>query len=69
MKMSSDLTSISVVHTLYRSMIGSLLYLTGSRPDITFSVGIFQADPKESHLSTVKRTIRNVHGTLEYDII
>ena len=37
----------------YRSMIGSLLYLTGTRPDIMHAVGIvgwFQANPKESHL-------------------
>ena len=37
----------------YRSMIGSLLYLTGTRPDIMHGVGIFgrfQANPKESHL-------------------
>jgi hypothetical protein len=43
---------------LYRSMIGSLLYLTASRPDIMFSVCMcarFQATPKECHLTTVKR--------------
>jgi hypothetical protein len=47
----------SVDQTLYRSMIGSLLYLTASRPDIMFSVCMcarFQACPKEPHLSTVK---------------
>ena len=39
--------------TSYRGMIGSLLYLTASRPDIMFSTclcAIFQANPKESHL-------------------
>ena len=43
--------------TLYRSIIGNLLYLTASRPDITFSVVVYvryQAAPKESHLATVK---------------
>jgi hypothetical protein len=42
-------------------MIGSLLYLTASRPDIMFSVCLcarFQANPKESHLSSLKRIIR-----------
>ena len=46
-----------VDQTLYRSMIGSLLYLTASRPDIMFSVCIcarFQANPKETHLIAVK---------------
>jgi hypothetical protein len=39
-------------------MIGSLLYLTASRPDIMFSVCLcarFQEDPKTSHLEAVKR--------------
>ncbi|XP_039119056.1 secreted RxLR effector protein 161-like [Dioscorea cayenensis subsp. rotundata] len=52
-------------------MIGSLLYLTASRPDISFSVGVcarYQATPKESHLTAVKRIIRYVHGTAEYGI-
>ena len=52
-------------------MIGSLLYLTVSRPDIAFSVGVcarFQAAPKESHLTTVKRIIRYINGTSDYGI-
>ncbi|XP_065621638.1 secreted RxLR effector protein 161-like [Quercus suber] len=57
--------------TLYRSMIGSLLHLTASRPDIAFSVGVcarFQAAPKESHLTAVKRIILYVNGTSDYEI-
>ena len=52
---------------LYRSMIGSLLYLTASTPDIMFSVCLcarFQSYPKESHLIAVKRIIRYVKGTI-----
>jgi hypothetical protein len=48
-KISSDLAGKSVDPSLYRSMIGSLLYLTASQPDIAFSVGVcahFQANPK-----------------------
>ncbi|PKU83003.1 putative mitochondrial protein [Dendrobium catenatum] len=47
-------------------MIGSLLYLIASRRDIMFSVCLcarFQADPKESHLSAVKRIFRYLLGT------
>ncbi|KAK2977314.1 hypothetical protein RJ640_014213 [Escallonia rubra] len=50
----------------YRGMIGSLLYLTASRPDIMFSVCLcarFQACPKESHLIAVKRILRYLKGT------
>lgn len=52
-------------------MIGSLLYLTASRPDISFSVGAcarFQANPKESHVKAVKRIIKYVSGTFLYGI-
>jgi hypothetical protein len=70
-KISSDLAGKPIDPSLYRSMIGSLLYLTASRPDIAFSVGVyarFQANPKESHLTTVKRFIRYVNDTLLFGI-
>jgi len=70
-KISSDLAGKSVDPSLYKSMIGSLMYLTASRPDIVFSVGVcarFQANPKESHLTAVKRIIRYVNDTLLYGI-
>ncbi|GJU62291.1 putative ribonuclease H-like domain-containing protein [Tanacetum coccineum] len=50
---------------LYRSMIGSLMYLTSSRPDIMFSVCAclrFQVQPKVSHLNAVKRIFRYLKG-------
>nr|GEV79020.1 hypothetical protein [Tanacetum cinerariifolium] len=52
------------VHT-YRSMIGSLMYLTSSRPDIMFVVyacSRFQVTPKASHLHAVKRIFRYLKG-------
>nr|GEU95939.1 uncharacterized mitochondrial protein AtMg00810-like [Tanacetum cinerariifolium] len=52
------------VHT-YRSMIGSLMYLTLSRPDIMFAVcacAHFQVTPKASHLHAVKRIFRYLKG-------
>nr|GEX72573.1 hypothetical protein [Tanacetum cinerariifolium] len=50
---------------IYRSMIGSLMYLTSSRPDIMFAVcacARFQVTPKASHLRTVKRIFRYLKG-------
>ncbi|GJX13591.1 putative ribonuclease H-like domain-containing protein [Tanacetum coccineum] len=50
---------------LYRSMIGSLMYLTSSRPDIMFVVcacARFQVTPKVSHLYAVKRIFRYLKG-------
>jgi len=49
----------------------SLLYLTANRPDIAFSVGVcarFQANPKESHLTAIKRIIRYVNATVNYGV-
>ena len=70
-KLTNDLSGESVGVTLYRSMIGCLLYLTASRPDIAFSVGIcsrFQSNPKVSHLNAVKRIIKYVGGTCDYGL-
>ncbi|GJW09552.1 putative ribonuclease H-like domain-containing protein [Tanacetum coccineum] len=50
---------------LYRSMIGSLMYLIASRPDIMFVVcacARFQVTPKTSHLNAVKRIFRYLKG-------
>ena len=56
---------------LYRGMIGSLLYLTASRPDIMFSVCMcarFQANPKESHLTAVKQILRYLKDTSDFGL-
>nr|GEX01937.1 hypothetical protein [Tanacetum cinerariifolium] len=53
---------------LYRSMIGSLMYLTTSRPDIMFAVCAYarhQVTPKECHLHAVKRIFRYLKGHLK----
>ena len=59
-KLTVDLLGKSVDSSLYKRMIGSLLYLTASRPDISYSVGMYaryQANPKESHMIALKRII------------
>jgi hypothetical protein len=72
LKLTRDEKGMDVDQSLYRSMIGSLLYLTASRPDITFAVGVcarYQAEPKISHLTQVKRILKYVNGTCDYGIM
>ncbi|WJX13777.1 hypothetical protein P8452_04132 [Trifolium repens] len=57
---------------LYRGMIGSLLYLTASRPDILFSVCLcarFQSYPRESHFTAVKRIFRYLKATCNIGLL
>ncbi|GJR57185.1 retrovirus-related pol polyprotein from transposon TNT 1-94 [Tanacetum coccineum] len=66
-KLKLDLVGKSVDHTDYRSMIGSLMYLTSSRPDIMFATCMcarYQANPNEHHVSAVKRIFRYLKGTI-----
>ena len=60
-KLIIDLLAKNVDSSLYRSMIGSLLYLTTSRPNLSYSVGVcarYQANPKESHMIALKGIIK-----------
>ena len=62
-KLPIDLFGKSVDSSPYRSMIGSLFYLTASRPDISYSVRVcarYQVNPKESHMIALKRIIKYV---------
>ncbi|GKA44662.1 ribonuclease H-like domain-containing protein [Tanacetum coccineum] len=57
--------------TLYRSLAGSLQYLTFTRPDITYAVQqvcLYMHDPREPHFSALKRILRYVQGTLDYGL-
>ena len=66
-KLDKDEKGKSIGSTMYRGMIGSLLYLTASRPDIMYSVCLcarFQSCPKESHLSVVE-LLRYLKGTMD----
>jgi hypothetical protein len=59
--LDSDASGNMVDQKLYRSMIGSLLYVTASRLDVMFSVCMcvrFQASLRESHLKATKRILR-----------
>ena len=70
-KLTVDLLGKSVDSSLYRSMIGSLLYLTANRPDISYSVGVcarYQANPKEFHMIALKRIIKYVKTTADFGV-
>ncbi|XP_073122832.1 secreted RxLR effector protein 161-like [Henckelia pumila] len=65
-KLDKDEGGISVDATVYRGLIGSLLYLTANRPDIVFAVCLcarFQSNPKQSHFVAGKRILRYLKGT------
>jgi len=65
-KLVMDDGSPSVEEKIYRGRTGSLLYLTASRPNIVFSVGLcarFQSTPKESHLKSIKPILRYLKHT------
>nr|KAJ0204641.1 hypothetical protein LSAT_V11C500276490 [Lactuca sativa] len=71
-KLDSDLDEKSVDQKHYRGMIGSLLYLTTSRPNIMFSKCMcarFQSNLKESHLTRVKRICRYLKGTASMGLL
>ena len=70
-KLIVDMLSKSVDPYLYRGTIGSLLYLTASRPDISYSVGVcarYQASPKKFHMTVLKRIIKYVKTTAEFGV-
>ena len=70
-KLTVDLLGKSVDSSLYKSMIGNLLYLTASRPDISYSVRVcarYQANLKESHMTALKIIIKYVKTTVEFNV-
>ena len=70
-KLDQDDPGKHVDITSYRGMIGSLLYITASRPDIMFATCLcarFQDNPKESHLIIVQRIFKYLKGTPNHGI-
>ncbi|GJW20183.1 hypothetical protein Tco_0030805 [Tanacetum coccineum] len=66
-KLDEDTQRKAVDPTHYRGMVGTLMYLTTSRPDLTFPVcmcGRYQAKPIEKHLHAVKRIFKYLRGTV-----
>jgi hypothetical protein len=70
-KLSKDNISPDVDQRTYRSMIGNLLYITTSCPNIMQVVGMvghYQSTPKQSHLVAVKRIFKYLKGTMTYGL-
>ena len=70
-KLSTTCTSPEVDATLYCQLVGSLLYLTHTRPDLSFVVGLvarYMQTPHESHWKAAKRILRYVRGTVQFGI-
>jgi hypothetical protein len=68
-KLSKDDDSPDVDQSSYRSMIGSLLYIKTSRPDIMHAVGMvgrYHSTPKQSHFLAVKRIFRYLKEAMNY---
>ncbi|GJV94544.1 hypothetical protein Tco_1546121 [Tanacetum coccineum] len=67
LKLDEDLLGIPVDQTRFRGMVGSLIYLTSSRPDLVFAVCMcarYQAKPTKKHLEAIKRIFRYLKGTI-----
>ncbi|GJQ96478.1 retrovirus-related pol polyprotein from transposon TNT 1-94 [Tanacetum coccineum] len=71
LKLDEDPLGIPVDQTRFRSMVGSLMYLTASRPDLVFAVCMcarYQASPTKKHLEALKRDFRYLRGTINWGL-
>ena len=71
-KLSKNDGKEKVDESIYRSLVGSLIYLTNTRPDIVYSVSIvsrFMDNPSKAHFAAAKRILRYVNGTKNFGIM
>ena len=71
LKLLSDASSEKVDATMYRQMVGSLMYPTNMRPDICFAVNTlsqYLKDPRHVHLTAAKHILRYLKGTVDYGL-
>jgi hypothetical protein len=70
-KLEAKCSTPLVDATLYRQLVGSLIYLTHTRPDISFAVGMvsrFMQEPHELHWKAAKRILHYIQGTHTYGL-
>jgi hypothetical protein len=61
-----------VESTIYRQLIGSLIYLINTRPDLSYAVGIlsrFMKQPWDNHWNATKRVLRYIQGTKDFGLL
>nr|GFA17235.1 integrase, catalytic region, zinc finger, CCHC-type, peptidase aspartic, catalytic [Tanacetum cinerariifolium] len=71
LKLDEDLSRIPVDQTRFRSMVGSLLYLTASRSDLVFAVCMcarYQAKPTKTQLEALKWVFQDLKGTINWGL-
>ncbi|PRQ33949.1 putative RNA-directed DNA polymerase [Rosa chinensis] len=71
-KISKDESGIEVDGTFYKQLVGSLMYLTSTRPDLMYAVSLiarYMSQPTELHLMAAKRVLRYVKGTVGFGIL
>ncbi|XP_052485183.1 secreted RxLR effector protein 161-like [Gossypium raimondii] len=72
MKLSRQGSGEPVYETMYKSLIGSLLYLTATRPDIMFTVSVissFMNCCNDQHFQAAKRVLRYIKGTIDHGVL
>nr|GEW89700.1 uncharacterized mitochondrial protein AtMg00810-like [Tanacetum cinerariifolium] len=71
LKLDENPLGILVDQTHFRNMVGSLMYLTASRPDLIFAVCMcarYQASPTKKHLEALKQVFRYLKGTINWGL-
>nr|GEV47733.1 hypothetical protein [Tanacetum cinerariifolium] len=71
LKLDEDPLGIPIDQTRFRSMVGSLMYLTASKPDLVFAVCMcarYQASPTKKHHEALKRVFRYLRGTINWGL-
>jgi hypothetical protein len=68
LKLSVDTSSELVDATLYRHIIGLVMYLTNTRTDICFGLSQYLVEPRRVHLDDAKHVMRYLKGTLDFGL-
>ena len=71
-KLSKDADGVAVDESFYKQIVGSLMYLTSTRPDLVYNVSLinrYMARPIELHVQATKRILRYLKGIFYYGIM